>query len=101
MNLKRVVLHNFMSYKDVDIILDKEVVYNILGKNGSGKSSIRDAITYCLFGKGRYDDQEAYIKDNENDMFVMVEFSQNNRTFKVTRQKERKQTTKLEVEEIK
>jgi len=100
MNVKRLILHNFLSHKEVDIDLSKEGIYNIIGKTGAGKSAIRDALTYTLFGKGRYDDQEKYISDYEKEMFVVVEFEQNEKTFRVTRKKVKGETTKLEVEEL-
>ena len=48
MFIKRIVLNNFKIHKHLDIELDKLNV--IVGENGGGKSSILEAICYCLFG---------------------------------------------------
>lgn len=49
--LKRLLAHNFMSYRNLDIILEDRGLVLISGENTSGKSSIHSAITWCLFGK--------------------------------------------------
>jgi len=47
-------IQNFLSYRD-NTILDFQGIHlaSITGANGSGKSSILDAITWALFGKSR------------------------------------------------
>lgn len=48
MFIKRIILNNFKIHKHLDIELDKLNI--IVGENGGGKSSILEAICYCLFG---------------------------------------------------
>lgn len=56
----KVILHNFLSYKDAELNLDNQGVTLVEGTNnsndaytssGSGKSSLLSAITYALYGK--------------------------------------------------
>ncbi len=101
MNIKKIEMYNFLSYKKATLNLEEDGIYNIVGKNGAGKSSIRDAITYCLFGKTRAEDQEELIHNGEDNMSVSVTLEHNRKTFIITRQKNRKESTKLMVEEVK
>ena len=84
MDIKKLKLHNFWSYRDTEISFDKDF-YMILGKiegesksNGSGKSSIARAICYALYG-----DQSSEIKNDsaiyndEDKMFVELLFELN------------------------
>lgn len=102
MNVKRVLCHNFLPFLDVDIDLSSDGVYNIIGKTGAGKSSIREAITWCLFGKSRADGAgDDLIHSGENEMYVIVEFSTiDNKTYRVTRKRELNTSTNLNIEEI-
>lgn len=102
MNIKRVLCHNFIPFIDADIFFEKDGVYNIVGKNGTGKSSIREAITWCLFGKSRADGAgDDLIHNNENEMYVVVEFTTaENKSYRVTRKRERNSSTNLSIEEL-
>jgi len=42
-------ISNFKSIRELDIALDSNVL--ITGENGSGKTSILESVTWCLFGK--------------------------------------------------
>jgi len=48
--ITRVKLVNFTSHKETEIVFPEGLTV-FLGRNGSGKSSIIDAITYALYGK--------------------------------------------------
>lgn len=48
--IKDINLHNFISHRDTSLSLDKGITI-FVGHNGSGKSSIIDAITFALFGE--------------------------------------------------
>lgn len=102
MNITRVTCHNFLPFKDMDLDLSKDGVYNIVGRNGAGKSSIREAITWCLFGKARADGAgDDLIHNDEKDMSVTVEFSTaDNKLYRATRRRERNSSTNLIVEEL-
>ena len=46
--LIKLTLHNFRGFKDISIPFDKNKIIVLIGTNGIGKSSILDAIGYCL-----------------------------------------------------
>ena len=51
--LQKIKLINFMSHKNTEFSVDEERSILITGDNGSGKSSLVEAIPYALFGRGR------------------------------------------------
>jgi len=48
--IERVKLVNFLSHKDTEIQLGEGLTV-FIGRNGAGKSSVIDAITYALYGQ--------------------------------------------------
>jgi len=100
MNLKSLRLRHFLSYKNVTIDFSTDNVYNLVGETGSGKSAIRDAISWCLFGKSRVSgsgDALIYKYDDVKDMDVILEMDINNILYTITRYKELGKTTKLNI----
>ena len=51
MKLERIKLVNFLSHVDTDLDLSKISLLAIVGENGAGKSSLFDALIWCLYGK--------------------------------------------------
>ena len=86
---KKVRFKNFLSFgnKFTEIELDSNRNTCIIGKNGSGKSSFMDAITYSLFGKSyRPINKPQLINSvNEKDCLVEIEFSIGTIDWKVRR----------------
>ena len=86
---KKVRFKNFLSFgnKFTEISLDIHHNTCIIGKNGSGKSSFMDAITYALFNKAyRPINKPQLINSvNEKDCLVEIEFSIGNIDWKVRR----------------
>ena len=86
---KKVRFKNFLSFgnKFTEINLDTHHNTCIIGKNGSGKSSFMDAITYALFNKAyRPINKPQLINSvNEKDCLVEIEFSIGNIDWKVRR----------------
>jgi len=86
---KKVRFKNFLSFGNTftEIDLDKNGNTCILGKNGSGKSSFMDAITYGLFGKSyRLVNKPQLINSiNEKDCLVEIEFQIGTINWKVRR----------------
>ncbi len=59
MILQRLLLENFKQYANLDLEF-REGLIGIIGKNGSGKSSIFDGILLCLFGSTVSTDKSFY-----------------------------------------
>jgi DNA repair exonuclease SbcCD ATPase subunit len=72
---QRVKLSGFLSYKDEqDIRFDGSPLWMLSGTNGSGKSSVFDAITFALFGHHRGGGQSALELINKEATTLAVEF---------------------------
>jgi DNA repair exonuclease SbcCD ATPase subunit len=72
---QRVKLSGFLSYKDEqEIRFDGSPLWMLSGTNGSGKSSIFDAVTYSLFGHHRGGSQSASELINKESTTLAVEF---------------------------
>lgn len=70
-----------------EINLDQDSNTLIVGKNGSGKSSLIDALTFSLFGKPfrKITKPRLVNSINKKDCLVEIEFEENNRQYKVSR----------------
>jgi exonuclease SbcC len=72
---QRVKLSGFLSYKDEqEIRFDEAPLWMLSGTNGSGKSSIFDAVTFALFGHHRGGSQSAAELINKESGTLNVEF---------------------------
>ena len=65
----------------IEIDLDKNPTTLIVGENGSGKSTILDALTFSLFGKAFRNINKSQIINSINDRNCLIEteFSIGNR----------------------
>ncbi len=71
----RVKLKGFLSYKEEqEISFDGASLWMLAGLNGSGKSSIFDAVTYALFGHHRGGSQDAQELINKDSDRAAIEF---------------------------
>jgi len=86
---KTVRYKNFLSTGDnwTEIQLDRSKHTLVVGQNGSGKSTMLDAISYGLFGKSHRSIKKAQLVNSINDkgMVVEVEFSVGSKNYKVVR----------------
>ena len=72
---RRVKLSGFLCYKDEqEIAFDGSSLWMLAGLNGSGKSTIFDAVTYALFGHHRGGSQNAGELINKDANALAVEF---------------------------
>jgi DNA repair exonuclease SbcCD ATPase subunit len=72
---RRVKLSGFLSYKDEqEIAFDGSSLWMLSGLNGSGKSTIFDAVTYSLFGHHRGGATNAGELINKDSKSLSVEF---------------------------
>jgi DNA repair protein SbcC/Rad50 len=100
----RVQLKGFLCYKEQqEVSFDGAALWMLAGLNGSGKSTVFDAVTYALFGHhrgGGHDAHELINKDSDR-ASVAFEFSldgeryQVHRTLQRTRQAKSKATQQI------
>jgi len=76
MKVKQIRLNNFLRYKHLDLdLMTLGDVIGIVGPNGSGKTSLVEAISYVLFGEGRVSDKKLINKYTDEESFsVEVSF---------------------------
>ena len=78
-------LGDFLAHSNTKIDFDNGVTV-FVGENGSGKSSIIDAITYALFGKHtRGKPNKKIIKRGSNQGFAKINFTVNGKHYEVAR----------------
>ncbi len=76
MTPKKLRLQNFLSYPDDKQELDFSLfhVACLTGENGAGKSSLIEAIPWCIWGEGRVGN-ERLLREGESEMRVEFEFT--------------------------
>lgn len=84
MKLESIVLSSFRSYREAVQIDFSDGLTAIAGANGSGKSSVFDALMWALYGVGRGRIDEMVHTGNDN-MNVQVWFTHNGDRFHVSR----------------
>lgn len=72
MKFKSIEIQGYKSIKHINFKLDRKGVTIMRGKNGSGKSSIFDALYWCLFGKSLKGTKKSSIKPLFNDLETIV-----------------------------
>jgi exonuclease SbcC len=92
MIIKSITLNNIRSYTTPDPIELNTGITLFEGDVGCGKSTILTAIEFALFGLGEIDGSYL-LRHGERNGSVLLEFSVNDRTYKVFRSLERKRTS--------
>lgn len=84
MRLERIRLDHFLSHDSTDWALNGARLVSLVGANGAGKSSLLDALAYCLFdsARGRTDE---LVQVGATDMSARVEFTFAGATYAVER----------------
>ena len=86
----RLTLSNFLSYRHpVALNFEPFHLACLYGDNGTGKSSLLEAITWVLWGKAR-SSADALIHHGEEMMWVDFEFEQDGRRYRVIRKRSKK-----------
>ncbi len=86
---KKIRFRNFLSSGNnfTEITLDKNNTNLIIGSNGSGKSTVLDALCFVLFNKAfrKINKSQMVNSVNGKDCFVEIDFSIGNREYKISR----------------
>jgi len=77
-------LGDFLSHEKTTIDLEDGVTI-FVGKNGAGKSSIIDAITFSLFGKHTRKSNKGLIRRGNNQGFAKIKFSIKDKQYEAER----------------
>lgn len=86
MILKKVTLINFLSHTESEVEFSPTGITAIIGENGSGKSSIVEAVQFALFGKSDKGKLEQLIKWGKKESRVDLEFENPQGTFRIVRE---------------
>ncbi len=79
-------LNNFKSHEHTVISFDRGISV-IVGENGAGKSTILEAISFALFKQHTAKKIDDLVRNNSNAMSVELEFTSNNRQYRIVREK--------------
>ena len=90
---KKLTISNFQSYGEEPQELDFERfrIACLTGANAAGKSSLIEALGWCIWGKGRTG-KEGLINENADDMQVSCIFETNEKTYRIQRRSTRKKS---------
>ena len=64
--LRELKIVNFLSHENTTLVFDENEKLLLDGKSGSGKSSIVEALVWCLYGKGRSDNRSLVRRGAKN-----------------------------------
>ena len=86
---QKLILTNFMCYRQAELNFAGIHVACLAGENGAGKSALLDAITWSLWGKSRAkrDDELIRLGLGEDEMAVEFTFGLGEQTYRVLRQR--------------
>ena len=79
-----VELGNFISHSETKISLEEGVTV-FVGRNGAGKSSIIDAITFALFGEHTRKSNKSLIRRGTSQAYARVNFTLNGKQYQAER----------------
>lgn len=84
----RILVEGFLSYKDrAEVDFGSAKLWMLCGRNGAGKSALFDAITFALYGTGRFDGNEVqpYIHHDAPGLRVEFDFTLGSRRYQIKR----------------
>jgi DNA repair protein SbcC/Rad50 len=92
---QQLTLKNFLSYREATLDFRGFHVACICGANGSGKSSLLEAIVWAIWGQGRATDDDV-IHLGVTETLVDFTFQYQHQTYRIMRSRQRGQATTLE-----
>lgn len=92
----QLILKNFLSYRNATLNFSGLHTACICGANGSGKSSLLEAITWAIWGQSRAASEDDIIHTGAKDVRVDFTFTSNQHEYKVIRSRQRGQGSSLE-----
>lgn len=103
--LKKIELQNFRTHKKLTVEIANQAITNITGSNGSGKSSIVNAVPWALYGtrpNGVRKNGELRRENTpkEEPTTVSVTYSTGGKTYKVTRTMNYRSTVQCDLYQI-
>ena len=82
--ITQVEIIDFLSHRDTTLKFDSGMNV-IVGSNGTGKSSVVDAITFALFGEHTRGVKDALVRHGTTGGYTRVKFNTAQRDFEITR----------------
>ena len=82
--LKSLKLNNFISHSETTIEFKERTHQILIGRSGSGKSGILEAITWCLYNKGRIDNRNI-IQKGKKITKVILELIEDDTIYRIDR----------------
>ncbi|XHX80368.1 MAG: AAA family ATPase [Stenomitos frigidus ULC029] len=92
----KLVLKNFLSYRDATLDFRGLHTACICGANGAGKSSLLEAIAWAVWGQSRAASEDDVIHIGAQEAQVDFIFSNNQHTYRILRSRYRGQSSSLE-----
>ena len=89
--IRSIELVDFLAHSNTKLEFDSGATV-FVGDNGSGKSSIIDAITFSLFGEHTRKNNKGLIRRGANQGFEKIEFSSNEKNYQAIRKIDSKGT---------
>lgn len=84
----RLRLRNFMAYNEAELNFQGIHLAALTGENGAGKSSLLDAITWVIWGKGRAKRDDEFIRMGQTEMEVEFTFDLNENIYRIIRKRD-------------
>lgn len=92
---RRIVIRNFLSYRQCELDLTGLRLAVLCGRNGDGKSALLDAMTWAVWGEAR-GKGDALIHASKEEMLVRFDFEANGEHYEVVRKKTRNGSAQLD-----
>ncbi|MEM6598273.1 MAG: SMC family ATPase, partial [Cyanobacteria bacterium P01_C01_bin.69] len=93
---KQLQLKDFLSYREVVLNFDGLHVACVCGANGAGKSSLLEAIAWCVWGQSRVSAEDDIIRQGAVEAQVSFRFVHDGQCYRIIRTRRRNQASALE-----